>query len=146
MFRIIDHKNADIVNCVVASLYNIILQTDDKASATHPHFEIMAKESQINKLFDVYREANSKFIKDRLALIIGMIHKGRPLVGPKMYIDVLSYIKILFKGPNLWLSDSAETVLEGLLSNAGFSIKLEYLHIYSIIYIIFFLKKPGKKL
>ncbi|KAA6311191.1 MAG: hypothetical protein EZS28_056175, partial [Streblomastix strix] len=96
LIRLLEHKNVDIANATIISIYNILLSgSDSTTKARHPHFDAIQECGGVQKIYQLYCKNKGKFSRDRAALCIAVLFRAREIADAQMRHDIISHLKAL---------------------------------------------------
>ncbi|KAA6365466.1 MAG: hypothetical protein EZS28_039007, partial [Streblomastix strix] len=121
LIRLLNHSNKQIVDDLIASIYNIVIFGTDTPSISekHPHFAEIQSCDGIRKLFDLFKRNDiSKFNKDTTAECIGKLFRAQEIPDKQMRTKIIAHLKALLNSFDDWEKIIAKKALKGLSQNA----------------------------
>lgn len=129
LFRLLDHPDIAVVNRASISINNILVGGSQSTpdAQPHPHFKAVSTIGGIDKLYSLYKKNPTSSIKDKAALCIGQLFRGKEIPDPSMRKDIIAFHKEASNSPDEHLRDAATRGLRFLAQNAGMNYK--FIHI-----------------
>ncbi|KAA6377956.1 MAG: putative CAMK family protein kinase, partial [Streblomastix strix] len=119
LIRLFEHPNEYVVGNAIASIFNIQLCGFNTTSATeqHPHYEAIAANQGIEKIFNLFQHNVSKYNKDCAAICLGHLFKCREITNELMRREIINHLITLLTDVDSWTKKAAKVALNQLSRN-----------------------------
>ncbi|KAA6376740.1 MAG: hypothetical protein EZS28_027733 [Streblomastix strix] len=120
LLHLLDHPNIFIVNRAVVSIYNILL-AGSKTTATsdpHPHFATIQAFDGIQKLYELFQNNTSQYLKNTSAECISLLFRAKELPN-QMKRDIINHFKAILIRQEDDQKASAKVSLSKLAQNSA---------------------------
>ncbi|KAA6346311.1 MAG: hypothetical protein EZS28_052102, partial [Streblomastix strix] len=119
LIRLLDHPDKEIVNTAVVSIFNIQLCGLDTTSSTeqHPHYEEIAVNEGIEKIFNLFQMNVSKFSKDRAAICLGRFFRCYEITNELMRREIINHLITLLTDKDSRIKNTSKNALNSLSRN-----------------------------
>ncbi|KAA6346666.1 MAG: hypothetical protein EZS28_052077, partial [Streblomastix strix] len=83
----------------------------------HPHYEEIAANQGIEKIFNLFQRNVSKYSKVRAAIILGHLFRCRDITNELMRREIINHLITLLTDVNSWTKNTAKDALNSLSRN-----------------------------
>ncbi|KAA6355606.1 MAG: hypothetical protein EZS28_048867 [Streblomastix strix] len=119
LIRLLDHSDEDIVSDAIGSIYNIQLCGFSTTLSTeqHPHYEEIAVNEGIEKIFNLFQRNVSKTSKDCASICLGHLFRCREITNELMRREIIFHLITLLTDVDIWIKNTSKNALNSLSRN-----------------------------
>ncbi|KAA6363667.1 MAG: hypothetical protein EZS28_040806, partial [Streblomastix strix] len=119
LIRLLEHPDEEIVNNAIISIFYIQLCGLNTQSSTeqHPHYEAIASNQGIEKIFNLFQRNVSKYSKDCAAICLGFLFRYREITNELMRREIINHLITFVSDVNSWIKDAAINAITSLSMN-----------------------------
>ncbi|KAA6329586.1 MAG: hypothetical protein EZS28_053591 [Streblomastix strix] len=121
LFRLIDHKDNQIVLLSLQSICSLLKGGLDTTEAIeqHPHYNIIDRCNGIKILYKLFKTTQTPELQDICAICIGRIYRSKEVQDKDIRQDVIAQLKNMVHDLNEWTRVASIEVLILLAQNQG---------------------------
>ncbi|KAA6360384.1 MAG: hypothetical protein EZS28_044089, partial [Streblomastix strix] len=128
LIRLLNHENADVINEVIVSIFNILVagQNTSPSYSTHPHFDTISDCDGINQIFRVFKRNDVKKDSKRIAAqCFGLLFRAREITNSEMRKEIIAYLKQIIMKQDKEQNENVIQALKRLALNAANRTEIE---------------------
>ncbi|KAA6400640.1 MAG: hypothetical protein EZS28_003831 [Streblomastix strix] len=119
LFRLIDHSDVFIINRVIGSIFNILIDgsSSTKSTSPHPHIGSIQACDGINKLFSLFDRNMSQYSKDRSSICISHLFRGHEILNIEQRNKIITHLISIINASDVNSKFDAKDALSYLAQN-----------------------------
>ncbi|KAA6377647.1 MAG: hypothetical protein EZS28_026826 [Streblomastix strix] len=127
LFRILGHKNVEIVSDAITAIYNILMYGSNTTHYydEHPDFNTIQSFNGFNQLYALFKLNLDKYNTDTAAVCIAKFCRANEIPNNEIKKEIINHLKQLVNDQDDSTRKSSKSALFGLIQNQANKVEIQ---------------------